>query len=162
MFQSDSEGLPTEKIKTRLLQAAASNSTTPSNSTGGGDNTPSVNPSTPAGQVSIPESSKKWKSLVSYEDRTVYEAMLIMKDSFQASLEVLPKSFQPEDESYIKHVAVIAIGFSVFAGIALVLIGLFLVLRFCCNKCVGPIKSSQVTRAYRNITWFLMSKFCFY
>ena len=133
------------KNKTRILQNIA---------------TPIANGTSAAtsNQVAIPESSKKWKSRVIYEERQEYEKMLKMKNSFQASLSFLPKSYMPESKEYLSKVSMIALVFLVLSGLFFVLIIIFLILRFCCNKCKGPVKTSQVTRAYRNITWFLMSK----
>ncbi len=104
----------------------------------------------------IPESSKKWNSSVSFEERQIYESYLELKNSFQASLEYLPKTFHPEKDDYQQKVSLILIGFMVLAGFVLFLDLIFLIMRFCCKKCVGPIKSSQVTRGYRNFTWILM------
>lgn len=88
----------------------------------------------------------------------MYESYLDLKNSFQASLEYLPKTFHPEKDDYQQKVSLILIGFMVLAGFVLFLDIIFLIMRFCCKKCVGPIKSSQVTRGYRNFTWILMGK----
>lgn len=88
----------------------------------------------------------------------MYESYLDLKNSFQASLEYLPKTFHPEKDDYQQKVSLILIGFMVLAGFVLILDLIFLIMRFCCKKCVGPIKSSQVTRGYRNFTWILMGK----
>lgn len=109
-------------------------------------------------EVAVPESSKKWVSELTYEDRVAYEGMLKMKNSFQASLEFLPKDFHPEDSQYRTQVSKISLVFIVFGAIVLLPILLFVILRFACKKCVGPIKASQVTRTYRNLTWLIMSK----
>lgn len=110
-------------------------------------------------QVAVPESSKKWKSQVPYDERAAYEQMLKLKQSFQASLSFLPSSFQPQNSQYTVDVAKISIIFLAIGGVILLLIFIFLILRFCCKKCMGPIKASQITRTYRNFTWFVMSKF---
>jgi hypothetical protein len=109
-----------------------------------------------SGQNFIPESSKKWNSSVSYEERQNYESYLDLKNSFQSSLEYLPKTFHPEKNDYQQKVSLILFAFMVLAGFVLFLDLIFLIMRFCCKKCVGPIKSSQVTRGYRNFTWILM------
>ncbi len=108
-------------------------------------------------QLAVPESSKKWKSTVKYEERNEYEKLLKQKASFQISLSFLPKAYKPESADYLKTVASIILVFCVIAAFSFVLFTIFLILRFCCKKCVGPIKASQVSRAYRNVTWFLMS-----
>lgn len=112
-------------------------------------------------QLASPESSKNWKSLISYEDRKYYENLLLIKKSFQVSLPFLPQEFHPESKTYFDQINSILIGFLIVSGVITSLVFFYLVMRFCCNKCIGPIKSSQITKSYRNITWILMSKLIF-
>lgn len=137
-------------IKLRYLESAQ-NST---DSTGASDS----NSNTPSGIVSIPESSKKWTSNLTTDERQQYESMLDMKNSFKISLTFLPKSFRPDDLQYKINIQKVIGIFLGFAIVTILLIFIFMILRFCFKKCVGPVKSSQVTRAYRNITWLIMSK----
>lgn len=83
--------------------------------------------------------------------------MLRMKNSFAAQIGLPPKTFRPEDLDYLTKVARIAIAFTIASFIILALIIAFCILRFGFKKCMGPIKMSQVTRSYRNITWIVMS-----
>ncbi len=137
-------------IKLRYLESAQ-NST---DSTGASDS----NSNTPSGIVSIPESSKKWTSNLTTDERQQYESMLDMKNSFKISLTFLPKSFRPDDLQYKINIQKVIGIFLGFAIVTILLIFIFMILRFCFKKCVGPVKSSQVTIAYRNITWLIMSK----
>lgn len=85
--------------------------------------------------------------------------MLVLKNSFKKSFKTLPQSFRVEDSKYITSIGQVTFAFSAFGFIILFLILIYIALRFCCKKCVGPIKINQITRTYRNITWVLMSKY---
>jgi hypothetical protein len=111
------------------------------------------------GNVKIPESSKKWTSNLSYEQRRQYENMLDMKNSFKISLYFLPPNFRPEDKNYRRDVQKVVVIFLAVATLITILILIFLILRFGFKKCLGPTKSSQVTRTYRNLTWLVLSNY---
>ena len=69
--------------------------------------------------------------------------------------------FQVEHKNYEK--AIISTGI-IFYGLAIIVSGvifLYFILRFGCKKCIGPQGLKQITRNYRNISWFLFSKFFF-
>ena len=149
VFGTNSENL---KIKSERILLSTENTVSSDTS----NNNSTFNPSD---QVSIPESSKKWTSKVSYEERQQYESMLLLKKSFQGSLNFLPISFHPESSEYVAKVGIILEGFIAISLFVLTLIILYLIMRFGCKKFIGPIKSSQVTRSYRNLTWILMSKY---
>jgi hypothetical protein len=110
------------------------------------------------GNVKIPESSKIWVSNLEKEQRNQYESMLEKKNSFKISLFFLPKTFRPDDTTYQRDVQKVVILFLAIATLITILILVFLILRFGFKKCLGPTKSSHVTRGYRNVTWLVMSK----
>jgi hypothetical protein len=112
-------------------------------------------------QLATPELSKNWKSLISYEDRKYYEDLLLIKKSFQVSLPFLPQEFHPESKTYYDQINTILFGFLIVSGVVTLLVLTYLAMRFCCNKCIGPIKSSQITKSYRNLTWIFMSTYYF-
>jgi hypothetical protein len=85
--------------------------------------------------------------------------MIKLKNSFKRSFATLPRTFSIEDPSYLPNIGKVALAFTVFAGVILFFIFLYIILRFCFNKCIGPVKMNQITRAYRNVTWFLLSKY---
>lgn len=108
--------------------------------------------------VAIPASSKNWNSSLTLEERNQYELMINLKSSFAVSLEFLPKTFEPESAQYLIDVGKISFGFGIIAGFVLLLVFFYLMLRFCCKKCIGPVKTSQVSKKYKKITWVLLSK----
>ena len=85
--------------------------------------------------------------------------MIKLKESFKRTFQSLPKSFRIEDFDYIYSVGQVASAFIIFGLSILFFIILYLILRFGCKKCVGPVKASHVTRFYRNLTWFILSIF---
>jgi hypothetical protein len=82
-----------------------------------------------------------------------------MKDAFATGMPNIPKIFQPESPTYLKNVFYIQLDFFYFMAAVGILIFIYLVLRFCFKKCVGPIKMSKVTRSYKNFTWVLFSNY---
>jgi hypothetical protein len=103
--------------------------------------------------------TSKWNSKLTEGERLSYKKMINLKNSFAASLPYLPQFFQPEDPKYLEKVFQIMINFFYFVGSIAFLILIYLVLRFCCKKCQGPTKMSQITRSYINYTWIILSKF---
>lgn len=72
-------------------------------------------------------------------------------------LKNLPKTLRIEDPDYYSGLLKINIVFFIFAGVILLLIFIYLLLRFCCKKCIGPVKNSQVTKSYKQTTAALTS-----
>jgi hypothetical protein len=103
-------------------------------------------------------STDEWQSKLTEAEKISYKKMINLKNSFAASLPYLPKHFTPEDLDYIVKVFQIMINFFYFVLAIGFLVLVYLILRFCCKKCVGPVKISQITRSYRNFTWIILSK----
>jgi hypothetical protein len=82
--------------------------------------------------------------------------MIAQNLAFGASLNLPINSFQPQNKEYQENVSGIALIFLILSGVILGLVIMFMILRLGLKKCVGPIKASQVTKAYRNITWILL------
>jgi hypothetical protein len=82
--------------------------------------------------------------------------MIDLKNSFKRSITSLPRTFRIEDPDYLPGIGQVALAFTIFSCIVLIFVILYVFLRFTCNKCVGPTKLSQITKSYRNITWFLV------
>jgi hypothetical protein len=82
--------------------------------------------------------------------------MIDLKNTFKRSIESLPRTFRIEDPDYLPGIGRVALAFTVFSGIVFVFVMLYVFIRFSCNKCVGPTKLNQITKTYRNITWFLV------
>ena len=68
----------------------------------------------------------------------------------------IPKSFSPEKEDYWKQLNFLLIVFVIIAAFPTIFIIFYFVMRFGFKKCVGPKKIKQVTKMYRNITWFII------
>jgi len=88
--------------------------------------------------------------------------MIDLKNSFASTLTYLPQHFEPENPEYLQRVFQIMVNFFYAVGAIGFLVLVYLVLRFCCKKCVGPVKMSQITRSYRNTTWIILSNHEFY
>jgi hypothetical protein len=83
--------------------------------------------------------------------------MIQLKESFKRSFPSLPKTFRIEDYDYLYSVGQVATAFIIFGLVILFFIILYLILRLGFKKCIGPVKASQVTKFYRNLTWFILS-----
>ncbi len=104
------------------------------------------------------ETIPTWESELSEQEKISYKKMIDLKNSFASSLTYLPEYFEPENPEYLQRVFQIMINFLYAVGVIGFLVLVYLVLRFCCKKCVGPVKMSQITRSYRNATWIILSK----
>ena len=97
-----------------------------------------------------------FESTLTPEERTSYEEMVSMKRSFSTTMSYVPQSFSPEKESYWSDLNVLVAIFFYIATLPFICIIIYLIMRFVCNKCVGPQKLAKVNKLYRNITWVLM------
>src|SRR3569833_2223369 len=86
----------------------------------------------------------------------IFKVMISQNKAFSASLKIHFNSFSPETGRYKEQIYPIAFVFLIFAGVILFLTLCYMLLRLVFKKCVGPIKASQVTKGYRNISWILL------
>ena len=105
------------------------------------------------------EESSSEKSQISQEEREAYEEIIKLKRSFSSTMSYIPQNFTPEKPKYWEELDFLLIIFVVIALFPFIFICLYLMLRFVCKKCTGPKKLKQVTKIYRNVTWFIMITF---
>ena len=99
--------------------------------------------------------NSRYQSNISQEDREKYEQIIDLKKSFSASMDLDSENFCPEKENYFSRLNHVTLIFFLFSLFPLILIILYLILRFLLKKCTGPKKSTEINRFYRNSTWVL-------
>lgn len=96
------------------------------------------------------------QSKLSQEDREAYEEMIKLKRSFSSTTSYIPQNFTPEKSNYWEKLDFLVFVFVIIAILPFLIISFYLLLRFGCKKCRGPKKLKQVSKVYRNLTWFIM------
>ena len=100
--------------------------------------------------VSLTETEDStYENTLSPEERKAYEDIVDLKRSFSSTMSYIPQSFAPEKEEYwekLEYLLAFPAAFIIF----------YLFVRFVLHKCTGPKKIKQVTKMYRNMTWFIM------
>ena len=96
---------------------------------------------------------QKYQSSLTQGEREEYENEIDLKRSFSAALDKVYDSFSPEKEGYWDGLNYITFMFFIIALFPIVLIFIYLILRFLCKKCSGPRKATDITRFKRNCTW---------
>lgn len=96
---------------------------------------------------------KKYQSKLTQSEREEYENEIDLKRSFSAALDKVYDSFSPEKQGYWDGLNYITFMFFIIALFPIVLIFVYLILRFLCKKCSGPRKATDITRFKRNCTW---------
>ena len=110
--------------------------------------------------ISLTEGAEStYESSLSPEERNAYEEIIKLKRSFSTTMSYIPQNFTPEKPKYWEELDYLVIVFIIIAFIPLIVICIYLILRFVCKKCAGPKKLKQVTKIYRNITWLIMISF---
>lgn len=97
-----------------------------------------------------------YESQLSEAERQVYLEIVNLKRSFSSATSYIPQSFAPETKEYWKKLNFLVLIFIVIAFFPFIFIIFYFIVRFCCKKCTGPKKVSQVTKVYRNLTWVIM------
>lgn len=110
--------------------------------------------------ISLSESSESaFESKISQEEREAYEEIIKLKRSFSSTMSYIPQNFTPEKPKYWEELDYLLIVFVIIALFPFLFICFYLLMRFVFKKCTGPRKLKQVTKNYRNITWFIMIAF---
>ena len=107
--------------------------------------------------VSLTETEDStYENTLSPEERKAYEDIIDLKRSFSSTMSYIPQSFAPEKEEYWEKLEYLLVIFIIIAAFPAVFIIFYLFVRFVLHKCTGPKKIKQVTKMYRNMTWFIM------
>ena len=107
--------------------------------------------------ISLAESEESsYENTLTQEERESYEEIIVLKRSFSSTMSYIPQSFSPEKEDYWKQLNFLLIVFAIIAAFPTIFIIFYFVMRFGFKKCAGPKKIKQVTKMYRNITWFII------
>ena len=122
----------------------------------GKNDCPNITPTRLALLIAFAEEESYFESNLTPDERAGYEEMVTLKRSFSTTMSYVPQSFSPEKESYWHDLNVLVLIFILIAIVPFVCMIIYLILRFGCNKCVGPQKLSKVNKVYRNLTWALM------
>ena len=111
---------------------------------------------TPKGISLITINEKKYQSKLTQEEREKYEEEIDLKRSFSATIDKVYDSFCPEKDDYWDGLNYITLIFFFISLIPIVIILIYFILRFLCNKCSGPRKITDITRFKRNCTWIVL------
>ena len=107
--------------------------------------------------VSLTETEDStYENTLSPEERKAYEDIVDLKRSFSSTMSYIPQSFAPEKEEYWEKLEYLLVIFIIIAAFPAAFIIFYLFVRFVLHKCTGPKKIKQVTKMYRNMTWFIM------
>ena len=107
--------------------------------------------------VSLTETEDStYENTLSPEERKAYEDIIDLKRSFSSTMSYIPQSFAPEKEEYWEKLEYLLVIFIIIAAFPAAFIIFYLFVRFVLHKCTGPKKIKQVTKMYRNMTWFIM------
>ena len=107
--------------------------------------------------VSLTETEDStYENTLSPEERKSYEDIIDLKRSFSSTMSYIPQSFAPEKEEYWEKLEYLLVIFIIIAAFPAAFIIFYLFMRFVLHKCTGPKKIKQVTKMYRNMTWFIM------
>ena len=107
--------------------------------------------------VSLTETEDStYENTLSPEERKAYEDIIDLKRSFSSTMSYIPQSFAPEKEEYWEKLEYLLVIFIIIAAFPAAFIIFYLFVRFDLHKCTGPKKIKQVTKMYRNMTWFIM------
>lgn len=107
--------------------------------------------------VSLTETEDStYENTLSPEERKAYEDIIDLKRSFSSTMSYIPQSFAPEKEEYWEKLEYLLVIFIIIAAFPAAFIIFYLFMRFVLHKCTGPKKIKQVTKMYRNMTWFIM------
>ena len=107
--------------------------------------------------VSLTETEDStYENTLSPEERKSYEDIIDLKRSFSSTMSYIPQSFAPEKEEYWEKLEYLLVIFIIIAAFPAAFIIFYLFVRFVLHKCTGPKKIKQVTKMYRNMTWFIM------
>ena len=107
--------------------------------------------------VSLTETEDStYENTLSPEERKAYEDIVDLKRSFSSTMSYIPQSFAPEKEEYWEKLEYLLVIFIIIAAFPAAFIIFYLFVRFDLHKCTGPKKIKQVTKMYRNMTWFIM------
>ena len=107
--------------------------------------------------VSLTETEDStYENTLSPEERKAYEDIIDLKRSFSSTMSYIPQSFAPEKEKYWEKLEYLLVIFIIIAAFPAAFIIFYLFVRFVLHKCTGPKKIKQVTKMYRNMTWFIM------
>jgi hypothetical protein len=107
--------------------------------------------------VSLTETEDStYENTLSPEERKAYEDIIDLKRSFSSTMSYIPQSFAPEKEQYWEKLEYLLVIFIIIAAFPAAFIIFYLFVRFVLHKCTGPKKIKQVTKMYRNMTWFIM------
>ena len=107
--------------------------------------------------VSLTETEDStYENTLSPEERKAYEDIIDLKRSFSSTMSYIPQSFAPEKEEYWEKLEYLLVIFIIITAFPAAFIIFYLFVRFVLHKCTGPKKIKQVTKMYRNMTWFIM------